>query len=231
MDVHALLFDLDGTFYDRDQALLSWVETFVHAHLPVQQTPFFQEVVEKIISLHSYGYGPRAREGFFTKIKAIIPSLPYNVDELAELFYRQFPGHMFLDEGTRQFVQALEHSKIPFGIISNGSHRQISKIEALGLHRLTTCIFISDLFGCQKPEPEIFLAAAACLKTPAEKILFVGDDPYLDIYGAHRVGMRTAWLQRGQPWPSTLAELSADMTVHSLGELYPILSQTLEGRS
>jgi FMN phosphatase YigB (HAD superfamily) len=30
---------------------------------------------------------------------------------------------------------------------------------------------------------------------------FIGDHPVFDIWGAHRVGFRTIWLQKRIPWP------------------------------
>ncbi|MDA1073579.1 MAG: HAD hydrolase-like protein [Proteobacteria bacterium] len=33
---------------------------------------------------------------------------------------------------------------------------------------------------------------------------FVGDDPLCDVVGPHKVGFRTAWLEKRQPWPQDL---------------------------
>ncbi len=112
---------------------------------------------------------------------------------------------MSLEEETQWLLDALGQAGMPFGIVTNGSYRQKRKIEVLGLDRLTSCLFISEVFGCKKPEAEIFLAAASCLGSVAEEVLFVGDNPYADIWGAQRVGMRTAWLHRGRAWPSDLS--------------------------
>jgi putative hydrolase of the HAD superfamily len=100
-----------------------------------------------------------------------------------------------------------------------GQNRQLRKIEILELHQLTSCVFVSQLFGSEKPDAAIFLAAAAHLHVSPDKVLFVGDNPYNDVWGAHRVGMRTAWLQRAHPWPSILAPHLADMTIWSLQDL------------
>jgi len=88
---------------------------------------------------------------------------------------------------------------------------------------LTSCIFISEVFGCKKPEAMIFLAAATCVGAAAVEVLFVGDNPYADICGAQRVGMKTAWLHRGRAWPSDLSSTPVDIIIGSLEELFTIL--------
>jgi FMN phosphatase YigB (HAD superfamily) len=35
-----------------------------------------------------------------------------------------------------------------------------------------------------------------------EEILFVGDNPYTDIIGAHGVAMKTAWVRMGREYPN-----------------------------
>ena len=70
-----------------------------------------------------------------------------------------------------------------------------------------------------KPDPEIFLAAAKCLGLPPHEILFVGDHPINDIYGAKNVGMMTAWVTNGQTWPSKLNHLKPDHILEQLSDL------------
>jgi putative hydrolase of the HAD superfamily len=54
-----------------------------------------------------------------------------------------------------------------------------------------------------KPDPGIFLAAAALLGVEPGQVLHVGDDPALDMVGARDAGLRTAWINRqGEPWPA-----------------------------
>ncbi|BFI95026.1 MAG: HAD family hydrolase [Rhodanobacter sp.] len=59
--------------------------------------------------------------------------------------------------------------------------------------------------GAAKPDPRIFRAAVAQLGVAACEVLHVGDDPELDVAGAHRAGLRAAWINRhGEPWPAGL---------------------------
>lgn len=223
--ISAILFDLDDTLFDRDRAFRSWAESFVRSHLEARDELRYREAVDCLVSLDAGGYCPR--ETLFSKIKESYPSLQQSIDRLVETFYQQFLCHMSLDEETQRLLDALGKAGIPFGIVTNGSHRQKHKIEVLGLDRLTSCIFISEVFGCKKPEAKIFLAAASCLGAPPKEVLFVGDNPYTDIWGAHHAGMKTAWLYRGRAWPSDLSDTPADIIIGSTDELLGVVQHPL----
>ncbi|MEO8779523.1 MAG: HAD family hydrolase [Rhodanobacter sp.] len=59
--------------------------------------------------------------------------------------------------------------------------------------------------GAAKPDPGIFLAAAALLDRAPHEVLHVGDDPAMDVCGARAAGLRSAWINREQrPWPTDM---------------------------
>ncbi|MDZ4117354.1 MAG: HAD family hydrolase, partial [Xanthomonadaceae bacterium] len=56
--------------------------------------------------------------------------------------------------------------------------------------------------GAAKPDASIFHAACARLKLAPGEVLHVGDDPHLDVVGAHGAGLRGCWINRhGHVWP------------------------------
>lgn len=72
--------------------------------------------------------------------------------------------------------------------------------------------------GAPKPDPGIFLAACARLKLPPQAVLHVGDDPELDVQGARRAGLRTAWInRRGVIWEAHRP--TPDISIRTLHEL------------
>jgi putative hydrolase of the HAD superfamily len=131
---------------------------------------------------------------------------------------------MTLEEETLALLEALEKAGIPYGIVTNGPSQQHLKIQQLGLKHRVRCLFVSAEFGCNKPDPAIFRAAAACLEVPCEQVLFVGDNPEADISGAKSVGMKTAWLSRGTAWPASLSTIQPDYSLQSLSELSAVLN-------
>jgi putative hydrolase of the HAD superfamily len=73
--------------------------------------------------------------------------------------------------------------------------------------------------GTAKPDPRIFLAAVDRLGVATHEVLHVGDDPELDVVGAHRAGLRAAWINRhGKTWPAALGE-APELVFNDLGEL------------
>ncbi len=225
--IRALLFDLDDTLYSRSAAFRRWTQEFVRDDLGLaEDDPRYQEVVERIIDLDDCGYS--SRDMLFSEIKeARDPILQESVEQLIATYNRRFLDHIREETGTQRLLKALKDAGLPFGIITNGVlPRQSNKIRVLGLDALTSCIFISQQFGCEKPDATIFLAAAACLGYEPGDILFIGDHPHKDIWGAQQVGMHTAWVQHQREWPAELAETQPDYSIGSLDELCSLLDIT-----
>lgn len=81
--------------------------------------------------------------------------------------------------------------------------------------------------GAAKPSPEIFQQAIAWAGVSAAQAMHVGDDPYLDVEAARRIGMRTAWVNRqGSRWPGEIP--SPDICVNDLTELHAWLTDADE---
>jgi len=76
--------------------------------------------------------------------------------------------------------------------------------------------------GALKPDPVIFRQIVAGTDLAMGEVLYVGDDPALDVVGARDAGMRTAWINRtAAPWPEAFAP--ADFVVTTLTELAAVL--------
>ncbi len=222
--IRAVLFDLDNTLYNRDLAFERWARSFSEDHFAGDGADRQAEVLAQMVIWDDKGYRPKP--AMFADVKALYPTLPYDIDALCALFYAQWTAYMALDAGTVHLLEALDTGGIPFGIVTNGSVQQYLKIDRLGLRSRTACLFISEVFGSRKPDAAIFHAAASALNVPCEDCLFVGDNPDLDICGAHAVGMTTAWLHRGTSWPASITGLKPDFSIDSLAELLKILPPT-----
>lgn len=220
--IQAVLFDLDNTLYDRDLAFSKWATGFVDDQFTTRREEERAQIVEHIIAIDAHGYV--TKDVLFTEVKAHYPSIMEDVAALCERFYKEWLVHMALDPATEALLDFLDRAAIPFGIVTNGALQQHDKIRQLSLQHRTHCLFVSAEFGCNKPDPSIFRAAAACLGVPCEHILFVGDNPAADICGAQAVGMQTAWLHCGATWPDSISDVTPDHVIASLVELLVLLS-------
>jgi putative hydrolase of the HAD superfamily len=72
--------------------------------------------------------------------------------------------------------------------------------------------------GFAKPHVRCFERLAQDLDVAPREILYVGDDPLLDVAAARAAGLRTAWMNRlAHPWPAELAPV--DIVVTECGAL------------
>jgi 2-haloalkanoic acid dehalogenase type II len=76
--------------------------------------------------------------------------------------------------------------------------------------------------GALKPDPAIFHKVIEGTDLQAHEVVYVGDDPLLDVEGARGAGMQAIWIDRqGGEWPPQIAP--AAHTVRSLTELVELL--------
>jgi putative hydrolase of the HAD superfamily len=218
----AVLFDLDDTLHYRSKSFRGWAEWFAHTHLSEGDAEQIAALADYLVELDAHGYTPR--ELYFEQLRQKYPTLAILKDPIKELiasYQREVLKHLVRESEIWALLRTFKELGIPFGIVTNGvTTQQQRKIEVLELQEFTSCIFISEEFGVGKPDRAIFLAAARCLETPPERVLFVGDHPRNDIWGAHQTGMRTLWVQHPtREWPRDVARDIVDMTVGSLAEL------------
>ena len=223
LSFRAVLFDLDNTLYDREAAFGRWADAYLRDTLRLADHEEVRRVRALIRELDADGYGSKA--AIFERLQALYPTLPGAPTRSVDVFFDEFLSHITPEAETEALLDALQRAGLPFGVITNGSARQWHKLENLGLTRRTSCLFVSETFGGKKPGRAIFEAAAAELGVPAGEILFVGDNPAVDILGAQASGMKAAWLHRGKLWPEGL-DGGPDYVIGSLGDLAGILGVT-----
>ena len=117
----------------------------------------------------------------------------------------------------------MNESGINWGVVTNGDQFQLQKVETTGVEGRVPFVLASKLFGVNKPAPGVFMEAVRLLDIPGietNEILFVGDNPYIDIIGAHGVGMKTAWIRMGRdspgdaPHPDFIVDRVEELKVH-----------------
>jgi len=95
---------------------------------------------------------------------------------------------------------ALERARaagIALAIVSNSEGRLRSVLERVGLLAPFDLVIDSHLEGVQKPDPEIFRRALVRLGVRAERSVYAGDIPEVDVHGAERVGMHGVLIDGG----------------------------------
>ena len=186
-----LLLDLDDTLYDRGAAFRAWAVAVGHTQLGRSLEP---AELAQLTALDGRGHRPRAQ--FAGEALA----LGLRVDP--EAFPFQLAEHVVPEPGARETIEALGASR-RIAIVTNGGAAQRTKLAKLGLARVAHAVFVSGELGIAKPDPAIFERALAWTELAACEVLFVGDEPAIDLAPAAALGMATAWRMRGA-WPDAL---------------------------
>lgn len=96
--------------------------------------------------------------------------------------------------GAPEVVRELKQRGLRVGLISNTGRTPGSALrrilEQLGLASSIDAMVFSNEHGRCKPETSIFEELRAALGVPYDEVVFVGDNPYADVHGAQRCGMR-----------------------------------------
>lgn len=103
-----------------------------------------------------------------------------------------------------------ESPELRLAILTNGpSLRQRERIAALGLSEYIETWVISGEVGVGKPDPEFFWYACRQLDVMPDRVVMIGDNWSNDIIGGRDVGMKTIWLNRGNPYDGHPADAVA----------------------
>jgi HAD superfamily hydrolase (TIGR01549 family) len=101
----------------------------------------------------------------------------------------------------RQRVEAIRqiapHYRL--GLLSNFDDAQCGRevLADTGVAQLFEAVIISAEVRLRKPDARIFRRMLAMLDLTPPEVLFVGDTPLDDVWGAYKVGIPTAWISKG----------------------------------
>jgi HAD superfamily hydrolase (TIGR01549 family) len=134
-------------------------------------------------------------------------------EEGFEVFFAARNRVELFEDAEASLLRMAAH--VPLVALTNGN----ADLARIGLdHHFAFCVCARD-FGRAKPDPGIFLSACERLGLAPAEVLHVGDHPDHDIIGAHRAGMRTAWLNRGAlEWPHADLPEIAVRDLHQLAD-------------
>ncbi|TLY50853.1 MAG: HAD family hydrolase [Gammaproteobacteria bacterium] len=232
MRIRAITFDLDDTLWPIAPAMLraeQRLNAWLGAHCPraAQAYPIdaMRALRDRVAQEHpqiAHDFGAQRR----LALRAALLPHGYGEDEVAGA-YTAFYAARNEVECYADALPALDQLKAryPLGAITNGN----ADLDAIGLrHYFRFSLHASD-FGSAKPAPDIFLAACAQLGLAPAEVLHVGDDPALDVVGAHQAGLRCAWLNRGEATWTQLgfaAPTAPDLVIGDLAQLVEMLARS-----
>ncbi|WP_315780537.1 MULTISPECIES: HAD family hydrolase [unclassified Bradyrhizobium] len=165
----AFLFDLDGTLVDS-----------VYQHVLAWKTALDAENIELSVWRIHRKIGMSG--GLFTNQLlretgfAIEPDRIERLRKAHAAAYQKLGGQVRPLPGARELLGFLTDAGIPWAIATSGRMETAAvNLAALGVDPKTNTVVTRDEVRYAKPDPDLFLAAAARLDAPIERAVVIGD--------------------------------------------------------
>jgi HAD superfamily hydrolase (TIGR01509 family) len=187
----ALILDLDDTLYPERRFALSGYAEVARA---VERQHGYAACDAFHVLRDALTNGRRA-QAFQTLAHAIGLDLSH-VDGFREIYRRHQP-RLRLPRASRVAL-ALARRSWRVAVLTNGlPFVQRGKVAALGLTSLVDEVVYAHEIGAGKPDATVFLAACRVLGVSPDRAVMAGDDPWCDVDGARRAGLRTIRVRQG----------------------------------
>jgi putative hydrolase of the HAD superfamily len=190
--IRAVLFDLDGTLYDRDAAMLELARdqfAAFTARMPGLDAPRF---LQRFLELDDHG--DTSRSDLYRRLADELGLDNTLAVDLERHFWEAYVRRCEVSSDTWTTLRALRSAGKSLGVITNGQTEwQTRKLNGLGLGDFFDFVMVSEAEGIRKPDPRIFhRGVERCGVTPGEA-MFVGDHPDIDVAGAKAAGLAAVW--------------------------------------
>ncbi len=203
----AVLWDMDGTLVDTARVhLQAWQEVLAVLGIAVTHERFMRTFGRRNDAVIRDLVDPHAAD-------ETIERIANQKEERYRALIRQHGVEPL--PGVREWLPRLRHDGWRNAIASSAPHANIETIiDAMGFHGQFDGIAGDEDVTIGKPDPQVFLAAAASVGADPTRCVVVEDAP-AGVEGGRRAGMPTIGVRSGH------GELDADIVVDSLADLPP----------
>lgn len=214
--IRAIVFDLDDTLYPQVEykrsgfkAVASWL---------AEKRGLDSATVLRVLETILYQFGA-SYPNMFDRLVERLKLESGLVPELVSVFIDHNP-QIDCYEGVFPMLARLK-AKYRLGILTDGRFSvQMKKITALGLKNSVDRILCSDTIGLEKPATQLYAWFEKAFDLKGSNLIYVGDNPEKDFYGAHQRQWETVQVGTGEgekKWVDQ--EYQAKRTIPSVTDL------------
>ena len=147
---------------------------------------------------------------------------PVLIAQFRQIAARLAPQYVTSTPVVRQTLERIASLGIPTAVLCNGWSRIAQReAECAGF---SGTVLVSEDIRVEVPERRAFEKLVDAVRVPAERIWFVGNDPYRDIDGAVKAGLKAVWFNPSdEPYPLDCEP--PEMVVRSFEDLLPPLCE------
>jgi putative hydrolase of the HAD superfamily len=225
LKVRAICFDLDNTLWD------VW-PVIVRAEQKMYD--FLSQRYPRVVANMTLEMMRKARE----QTAAAHPQMRHDFTFLRKQTLREHArefgyAEAMVEEAFDAFIQARNEVELYEDVLpaleqlgqryrlftaSNGN----ADLGKIGIAHFFERTIAARHVGALKPDPAIFRKVIEGTDLEPHEVVYVGDDPQLDVAGARGAGMQAIWIDRqGSDWPPEIPP--ATYTVRTLAELAQLL--------
>ena len=224
-NIRAVAFDLDNTLWDvapvierAEVRLHEWL----HEHCPRIPERVSLEDMRAAREALARAEPHNAHDFTYLRVTALARharECGYGEEVAHRAFEVFFAARNELDlfADVRPALERLR-SRYLLATFSNGN----ADLARIGLSEFFALSLNARQIGVGKPHRRCFERIAEELRVAPGEIVYVGDDPVLDVEASRAAGLRSAWVNRfDQQWPDTVAP--ADIAVTNCTQLAELL--------
>jgi 2-haloalkanoic acid dehalogenase type II len=230
LGIRAICFDLDNTLWDVWPVILRAEKAmydFLAERYPKTVASLTIEALREARNCVAVEHPQMAHDFTFLRKQALRNlaarhSYPDDlVDEAFQVFIDARNDVALYDEVMPALTTLKSHYRL--FTASNGN----ADLQRIGIAHLFERSIAARHVGALKPDPIVFHKVIEGTDLDAAEVLYVGDDPVMDVVGSRDAGMQPVWINRdGANWPEGL--IPARFAVTSLTELVAL---TCENKS
>jgi putative hydrolase of the HAD superfamily len=226
LNIRAIAFDLDNTLWDvgpviarAEQRMMAWLKE----HCPRITERVTPEQMRAAREELARSEPDKAHDLIYLRLETLTRAAyasGYGQEHAQQAFaiFDHFRNDVELFPDVAPALRSLS-VRYRLATLSNGT----ADLTRIGLAPFFSVRLNAGQIGVAKPHRRCFERLARDLDLPPQTILYVGDDPLLDVDAARSAGLRTAWMNRkNELWPPEV--LAPDLVVTECGALVATLA-------